>query len=142
MFVWCSPAAARASLWKRLPQDARRIVQVLGELALQADVAPGGTQVTPRQVHQFRGQDLPEPVHQLRLARAAELGEGALGGQERFLDQVRGIGLAAQPPADLHPGQEPQVVPIQLEELSQRLLVSRLRGPEQLHGIRRYGCTH
>jgi hypothetical protein len=40
--------------------------------------------------------------------------------QEGFLNEVGGIGLALQPPADLHAGQQFQVAAVALQELPQR----------------------
>jgi hypothetical protein len=64
-------------------------------------------------------QHLPQPGHQLALGRPAELGERRVGVEEGFLNEVRRIDLALQPPPDLEPGQQFQVVAIPLQQLTQ-----------------------
>ena len=50
-----------------------------------------------------------------------------MGLQERLLDQVGGVDLALQPPADLQPGQQRQVVAVQLQQLPQGRIPSPAR---------------
>jgi hypothetical protein len=75
---------------------------------------------------------LPQPAHEFLLGRSPELGEMAVGLQERVLDQIIGIDLALQAAANLQPGQECQVVVVQLQEPAQGRTTSRTGLPEQL----------
>ncbi len=72
------------------------------------------------QVGQVPRQDPPQPGDQLGLGLALELVEVLVGFQQRFLDQVGRVGLAAQRGVDAGAGQEPQVVAIRLQQPVQR----------------------
>ena len=56
--------------------------------------------------------------------------------EERLLDQVVGIHLGREPPADLHAGQQVQVTPIALEEFSPGIPISAAGPAQHLLGIR------
>ena len=79
---------------------------------------------------QVAGQNLPQPGGQLGLGRTAKAGETAVRLEEGLLGEIGRVDLALQPPADLHAGQERQVIAITIEKLAQRLAVSR---PRRLH---------
>ena len=69
-------------------------------------------------VGQAPHQDPPQPGNQLGLASPCELGELAVGLQERFLNQVRRLELDPQSAADQRAGHQPQVVAVKLKKFS------------------------
>jgi hypothetical protein len=66
----------------------------------------------PVQIDQRVGQDLAKPGQPLCVGLAPKLTALPMGLQERFLDHVRSIQLAAEQPADLRTGKHPKILAI------------------------------
>ena len=81
----------------------------------------------PRLVGQVADQDPPQPRHHLPLRRALEPREIPVRLQERLLHQVGGVQPQSQRGADQVLGQQPHVVVVLGEKLSERLPVASTR---------------
>ena len=62
------------------------------------------------------GQDRLQPMRQLAFRGTTELPQMSVGLAERFLHQVRCIGLGLESPSDLNPRQQRQVTAVELQQ--------------------------
>ena len=81
-------------------------------------------------------QDLPQPGQELLLRLTAKLADPAVDLEKRLLHDVGDVQLALDPPANLDPGQEEQVVPVPLEQLSKRRAIPLPCPVKQLGNLR------
>src|SRR5262249_49901275 len=88
-------------------------------LSFKPNVATLRPQVATQQVAKLARQDLTQPAQPFPFARASKLRELAMGLQEGFLYQVRGIHFTLQAPADLQSRQQREIMAVQLHQLSQ-----------------------
>src|SRR5262249_27145196 len=102
-----------------------RTVRPVAQRPLQPDVPCAGAVVPADEVGQARGQDLPQPGRQLRLAGAAERPEVPGGLQERLLNQVYRVRLALKPAAEFQAREQQQVRPVLLQQSTQGPVVPR-----------------
>ena len=77
-------------------QHARRLGQFVHQMALQANVTTLRTAVTPHEMGEIHGQDLPQPAGPFAFALATELREIPVGLEEGFLDGILRQGLVAK----------------------------------------------
>ncbi len=82
------------------------------------------------------------PGEQLLLGGAAEGAPVAVGLQEGVLHDVGGVGLAAQPPADLQACQQQQVRPVVLQHLAPGVVVAGVGPVEQGGQVGRHRESH
>src|SRR5262249_23524174 len=92
------------------------------------------------EVRDLRSQDLPKPGDQLPLAASVEVREIPMRVEERILHEIGSVDLALEAPADLHTGEEAQVVAVDLEKRSESGLDVRLCREDSLLGIDRTVC--
>src|SRR5262249_32730803 len=116
-------------------------VQVGGQLPFQPEIASPGAAVAAELVGEAGGQEASQPGAHLRLALALEVGKVAVRFHEGLLDQIGGLDLAAQVPAQLHAGQERQVAAVTLQDQAAGLGVAGAGAAKQLLS-RRTGCGH
>jgi hypothetical protein len=85
---------------------------------------------------------MPQPTDKLAFRGSPELGEGPVRFQKDILDNVGGIDLPLQPPADLHTGQDRQITPAELQELTQGGTTARLSQTQKLFRVWRAAGAH
>jgi hypothetical protein len=76
-----------------------------------------------------------QPAYQFRLGSAAELAKVVVSLQEGLLDHIRGADLTLEPAVDLRPGQQREVIAVELQKLSQSLAVPGLCQAQHLLGV-------
>src|SRR5258705_7621997 len=93
------------------------------------------------EVGQAAHEDPAEPGHPLELGRPAELAEVLVHLEEGLLDDVRRIGLPAHLAVEARGREEAEVVPVRVEQIAERLLLS-LAGEPDGAGDPRRGAGH
>lgn len=69
-------------------------------------------------ISQRAGQDLAQPRGQALRRSSTQLGQGGASAQERLLDDVSRVELAAQPRVQMHPREHLEVTAKRLQGLS------------------------
>ena len=85
-------------------------------------------------VGEVADEDLPEPGDQLRLGRAGELVELAVGLEEGLLNQVGRVEPGPQGAVDQRAGHKPEVVAVKLQQPAPRRVVAGSGRPQKLLG--------
>ena len=76
---------------------------------MPANVAFLGQDLLLHQAAEVVEQDAAQPTHQLGLRVSPELGEGAVGFEERLLNQVGGVYLPFEARVQVQPGEQLQI---------------------------------